>query len=114
MPKAVDLFRQPIVDDRIAWPRGRSTESFVDHERKAALATMRRNVVSPPPRVTAGQMARVALVVLVALIYSAHRAPIAAPSPGGARPQTAANDNLDGTPTGSIDASPQIAPKSVR
>jgi hypothetical protein len=112
MPKTREAFGQNGAPDKIARPRAATRTPPGDVQRNFGQKAAPRAPLSRPPCVTAGQLVRVAILMLGVAI-SADRANLTTDSNfRGDRSQAAAD--VDAAPTASIDPAPRMERDSGR
>jgi hypothetical protein len=111
MPKTREVFGQNGAPDKIARPRAATRTPSGDRQRDFGQTAAPRSPLSRPPCVTAGQLLRMAILMLGAAVY-ADRANLMVGSHFGGDQSQAAVD-VD-APTASIGPAPQSEPGSRR
>lgn len=112
MPKTREAFGQNGAPDKIARPRAATRTPSGDRQRDFGKTAAPRSPLSRPPCVTAGQLLRVAILMLGAAVY-ADRANLTTDSHLRGDQSQAAVD-VDAAPTASIGPAPQMEPGSGR
>jgi hypothetical protein len=112
MPKTREVFGQNGAPDKIARPRAATRTPSGDRQRDFGQTAAPRSPLSRPPCVTAGQLLRVAILMLGAAVY-ADRANLTTDSHLRGDQSQAAVD-VDAAPTASIGPAPQMEPGSGR
>lgn len=112
MPKTREVFGQNGAPDKIARPRAATRTPSGDRQRDFGQTAAARSPLSRPPCVTAGQLLRVAILMLGAAVY-ADRANLTTDSHLRGDQSQAAVD-VDAAPTASIGPAPQMEPGSGR
>ena len=104
MPKTREAFGQNGAPDKVARPRAATRTPSGDRQRDFGQTAAPRSPFSRPPCVTAGQLLRVAILMLGAAVY-ADRANLTTDSHlRGDQPQAAVD--VDAAPTASIGPAP--------
>jgi hypothetical protein len=105
MPQTREAFGRNAAPDKTARPRAATRTPSGDRQRNPGQTTAPRPQLARPPCVTAGQLLRVAILVLGAAVY-ADRANLTTGSHfRGDQPQAAAAE-VDAAPTASIGPAP--------
>jgi hypothetical protein len=112
MPKTREVFGQNGAPDKIARPCAATRTPSGDRQRDFGQTAAPRSPLSRPPCVTAGQLLRVAILMLGAAVY-ADRANLTTDSHLRGDQSQAAVD-VDAAPTASIGPAPQMEPGSGR
>lgn len=112
MPKTREAFGQNGAPDKIARPRAATRPPLGDRQRDFGQTAAPRFPLSRPPCVTAGQLLRVAILMLGAAVY-ADRANLMTDSNLRGDQSHAAVD-VDAAPTASIGPAPRMEPGSGR
>jgi len=112
MPKTREVFGQNGAPDKIARPRAATRTPSGDRQRDFGQTAAPRSPLSRPPCVTAGQLLRVAILMLGAAVY-ADRANLMTDSHLRGDQSHAAVD-VDAAPTASIGPAPRMEPGSGR
>ena len=112
MPKTREVFGQNGAPDKIARPCAATWTPSGDRQRDFGQTAAPRSPLSRPPCVTAGQLLRVAILMLGAAVY-ADRANLTTDSHLRGDQSQAAVD-VDAAPTASIGPAPQMEPGSGR
>jgi hypothetical protein len=112
MPKTREVFGQNGAPDKIARPRAATRTPSGDRQRDFGQTAAARSPLSRPPCVTAGQLLRVAILMLGAAVY-ADRANLTTDSHLRGDQSQAAVD-VDAAPTASIGPAPRMESGSGR
>jgi hypothetical protein len=112
MPKTREAFGQNGAPDKIARPRAATRAPSGDRQRDFGQTAAARSPLSRPPCVTAGQLLRVAILMLGAAVY-ADRANLMTDSHLRGDQSHAAVD-VDAAPTASIGPALRMEPGSGR
>jgi hypothetical protein len=112
MPKTREVFGQNGAPDKIARPRAATRTPSGDRQRDFGQTAAPHSPLSRPPCVTAGQLLRVAILMLGAAVY-ADRANLTTDSHLRGDQSQAAVD-VDAAPTASIGPAPRMEPGSGR
>jgi hypothetical protein len=112
MPKTRETFGLNAAPDKIARPRAATRTSSGDGQRNVGKTTAPRAQLSRPPCVTAGQLLRVAILMLGAAVYADRANLTTGAHFRGDQSQAAAE--VDAAPTASIGPAPRMEPGSPR